>query len=142
VKFLQPVDATGRHPHVTLRAERLPPTTDAGEQVRVSVIDNGPGIAKEDQEKIFDKFYQAQGGHTREQTGTGLGLAIAKELAHILRCEIQLVSDAGRGSMFSLIMPVSIAPPETEVGALESRFRGTLEGGREWTQPTASARNP
>jgi signal transduction histidine kinase len=44
----------------------------------------------------------------REQSGTGLGLAIAKELAGVLRAELQLVSDAGQGAMFSVIVPLDI----------------------------------
>ncbi len=100
-----------RVPEVTLRAERLPPAgADDEERVRVSVIDNGPGIPKEEQERIFEKFYQLEGGHTREASGTGLGLAISKELAQVLGGQIQLVSNQGQGSMFSLILPVEPAP--------------------------------
>src|SRR5262249_14340218 len=114
VKFSLPLERTGREPLIILRAERLPPASaDDQESIRVSVIDNGPGIPKEQQELIFEKFYQLDGGLAREQTGTGLGLAIAKDLAGILRSEIQIVSDVGRGSMFSLIMPLSLdAAPE------------------------------
>jgi two-component system sensor histidine kinase BarA len=134
VKFVEPIERTGRQPQVTLRAERLRAGgPDASQdRVRVSVIDNGPGIPREEQERIFEKFYQLDGGHTREHTGTGLGLAISKELAQILQCEIQLVSELGRGSMFSLIMPLAIGEDHVEESALEAKFRGTLTGGRKW----------
>jgi signal transduction histidine kinase len=75
--------------------------------VRVSVIDNGPGIPKDELERIFEKFHQLDSSHTKQHTGTGLGLAICKELARLLHGEIQLVSEVGRGSMFSLILPMS-----------------------------------
>jgi two-component system, NarL family, sensor histidine kinase BarA len=104
-------DGQGQRPRVTLRAEVLPvrgPDGSQEERVRVSVIDSGPGIAPEDQARLFQKFTQLDTGHTREHTGTGLGLAISKDLAAILQGEIQLVSEAGRGSMFSLILPVRI----------------------------------
>lgn len=138
VKFTESEERTGRPPTVTLRVERLvggagltaflpasftpavppnplsnnptsptPPVTP-DERVRVSVIDNGRGIPRDEQEKVFEKFYQLDASHTRENPGTGLGLAISKELAGLLNAEIQLVSEIGRGSMFSLIMPLNI----------------------------------
>jgi two-component system, NarL family, sensor histidine kinase BarA len=112
VKFVEPAERTGRTPVVSLRAERLV-GTDAGadDRVRISVIDNGPGIPREEHHRIFEKFYQRDSGHTREQGGTGLGLAISKELAGILGGEIQVDSEAGRGAMFSLILPVHGPPP-------------------------------
>jgi signal transduction histidine kinase len=133
VKFVEPESRTGRVPQVTLRAERLVASaTAADERVRVSVIDNGPGIPREDQHRIFEKFYQRDAVHTREHTGTGLGLAISKELAHILQCEIQLVSEPGGGSMFSLIMPLELHPQPAAEAALEARFRSALVAGREF----------
>jgi len=135
VKFTEPMERTGRVPQVTLRAERLVasgPGTD--ERIRVSVIDNGPGIPREEQVRVFEKFYQLDGGHTREHTGTGLGLAICKDLAAILQCEIQLVSEAGRGSMFSLIMPPAFGEEHAVESALEARFRGSLASGRDWNR--------
>ena len=94
---------------VTLRAERLV-GGDGEARVRVSVIDTGPGIAPEDHERIFEKFTQLESGHTRVHAGTGLGLAIARELTRMIQGEIQIVSDPGRGSMFSLIVPTALDP--------------------------------
>lgn len=134
VKFSLPAEKTGRVPEIILRAEKLPPARPEEEmKVRVSVIDNGPGIPEDEQQKIFEKFYQVDASHTRETTGTGLGLAICRELAHVLHCEIQLVSGVNRGSMFSLIMPLVLETSTAAEGALEARFRGTLSGGRTWT---------
>ncbi|MCC6950511.1 MAG: HAMP domain-containing histidine kinase [Phycisphaerales bacterium] len=112
VKFVEPAEKTGRTPTVTLRAERLV-ATDAGadELVRISVIDNGPGIPSEDHQRVFEKFYQRDATHTREQGGTGLGLAISKELATMLGGEIQVESEVGRGAMFSVILPMVCPEP-------------------------------
>ena len=134
VKFTEPQEKSGRAAQVTLRVERL---VGAGaghdaERVRVSVIDTGPGIPADQHEKIFDKFHQLEGGHTREHSGTGLGLAIAKELASILQGEIQVVSEVGRGSMFSLILPLEIDAARVAETNLEARFRGTLGAKRAW----------
>lgn len=112
VKFTEAMERTGRQPQITLRAERLvgsePGVLD---RIRVSVIDNGRGISEEDLPRIFEKFVQVDGGHTREQSGTGLGLAICKQLAGVLQAELQVVSEPGRGSMFSVILPLSMEPP-------------------------------
>jgi len=94
---------------VTLRAERLRGADDEA-RVRVSVLDTGPGIAPEDQDRVFEKFSRVETGHVREHTGTGLGLAISKELADLIQGSIQLVSEQGSGSMFSLIVPVAMDP--------------------------------
>lgn len=92
---------------VILRAERMV-GSDGVTRVRVSVLDTGPGIHPTQHRFIFEKFSQLSSGHTKQHQGTGLGLAIAKEFAELLQGEIQLVSELGRGSMFSLILPVSI----------------------------------
>jgi signal transduction histidine kinase len=131
VKFVPGSSQSGPKGEITLRAERLvgsqPDTPGANsDRVRVSVIDNGPGIAREDQARIFDKFQQLSGGHAREHSGTGLGLAICKELAGVLQAEIQVVSDVGRGSMFSLILPMHPDPGRMKESEAEARFRGAL----------------
>lgn len=113
VKFTEPMERTGRQGVVTLRAERLLGGTPGSDEppdvlARISVIDNGPGIPPEEHAKIFEKFHQLDGGATKEHAGTGLGLAISRELAHILGGEIQLVSDVGKGSMFSVILPLEL----------------------------------
>jgi signal transduction histidine kinase len=108
LKFSTYARGPGRTPRVVLRAERLAPVAGEVDSIRISVIDNGPGIPLAEQDKIFEKFYQVDGSHVREQSGTGLGLAIAKELAGVLRAQLQLVSDAGQGAMFSVIVPLDI----------------------------------
>jgi signal transduction histidine kinase len=67
----------------------------------VHVSDNGPGIAAEDQERIFERFEQAN----NDGQGTGLGLAIARRLARAMDGDIQLKSEPDKGSIFSLVLP-------------------------------------
>ncbi len=99
VKFTPP---GGR---ITLSAERVR-TPESGEQVRVSVADTGPGISAEDQKIIFEKFRQVDASHTRRHAGTGLGLAISRELATLLGGAVSVSSELGRGSTFSLLLPL------------------------------------
>ncbi len=120
----------GRPGKVVVRVERLAGTGggdgEDGEKVRVSVIDNGPGIAPEDQKRIFDKFQQVDSSHTRAHAGTGLGLAIVSELVRLLQGEVQLESELGQGSMFSVIMPVRLDMQAVEEAKLEGKLRGAL----------------
>lgn len=127
VKFSGGAEAGGAEDgRVILRAEHLPETSASPEQVRISIIDNGPGIAPEDQKRIFDKFQQVDASHTRSHTGTGLGLAIVAELTRLLHGEVQLESELGQGSMFSVIFPVRLSDQDLEEAKLEARFRGSL----------------
>jgi signal transduction histidine kinase len=74
--------------------------------VRISVIDQGPGIAKENLEKVFDRFYQLAGS----KKGTGLGLTICRALVEQHRGRIWVESELGHGSQFHIELPV--APSE------------------------------
>jgi signal transduction histidine kinase len=69
--------------------------------VSVSVADSGPGISREERERIFRPFYSRDGG------GTGLGLPIARGLARALGGELRLQSEVGHGSRFELRLPAS-----------------------------------
>jgi signal transduction histidine kinase len=75
--------------------------------VRVSVSDNGPGIAANEREKIFEKFYQVRTNGTPKSKGTGLGLAIAKTLVELHGGKIWADSETNRGSTFYFTLPAA-----------------------------------
>jgi len=74
--------------------------------VKVVVSDTGIGIAREDQERIFDRFYRVDKARSREQGGSGLGLSICKWIAEAHQGEIYVESEAGKGSSFIVKFPL------------------------------------
>ena len=78
---------------------------DRSEHIEVAVTDNGPGLSKEDMEKIFDRFVQARNLTGDSQHGTGLGLTIAKELVQMHKGRIWVESTPGHGCSFYFTLP-------------------------------------
>ena len=88
---------------IQVRAAKLQ-DENGKKQILISVQDQGPGIAPEHQERIFERFYRCDKARSRSQGGTGLGLAIVKHVAQAHKGEIQLESRPGHGARFTLVL--------------------------------------
>jgi len=75
-------------------------------EMRVHVVDTGWGIPPDEQEKVFDKFYRGQRTGKEKVTGNGLGLALAREIACLHGGDLRLQSEEGKGSKFTLHLPL------------------------------------
>jgi PAS domain S-box-containing protein len=80
-----------------------------GLMLHASVRDQGIGIAAEEHEKIFSRFYQVESGTTRHYAGTGLGLAIVRRIVEAHRGRVWVDSELGKGSCFHLTLPKASA---------------------------------
>lgn len=89
----------------TLQGQVIIDVTGNNTQVVISVQDSGIGIPAEDLPHLFQKFYRVDNSDTREIGGTGLGLYLSRRLAENMGGTLQVTSDYGKGSTFSLIIP-------------------------------------
>jgi two-component system, OmpR family, phosphate regulon sensor histidine kinase PhoR len=76
-------------------------------RLEIAVVDDGPGIPKESQARIFERFYRVDKARSREQGGTGLGLAIVKHVVQAHGGEVRIESEAGVGSRFIINLPAA-----------------------------------
>ncbi|WP_154859582.1 two-component regulator propeller domain-containing protein [Cyclobacterium xiamenense] len=87
-------------------------TNDVGREAKwleIAVQDSGEGIPEDQLEMIFDRFYQLDTSHTREQEGSGIGLSLVKELVSMHQGEISVASQLGKGSCFTVKLPLLVA---------------------------------
>jgi signal transduction histidine kinase len=80
-----------------------------GGMLRISVHDTGPGIPAAEQRLVFEEFYQIGNSARERAKGMGLGLAVVDRLARLMHAKVELVSQPGRGSMFSVELPLAPA---------------------------------
>jgi PAS domain S-box-containing protein len=107
---------TPPHGRIVLGCRRLPG------QLRIDVVDNGPGIAPEALGLIFDEYRQLDSTR-HEGTGLGLGLSIVKLLAELLHLKLDVRSVPGRGSCFSVLLPLAVEAPRDEVAGTRGKVR-------------------
>jgi PAS domain S-box-containing protein len=93
---------------VTVRVQTDPATH---QPVRLDVADTGIGIPQEKLGVIFEAFQQAEAGTARKYGGTGLGLTISQALCQLMGCRLEVASEVGRGSTFSVVFPPPPTPP-------------------------------
>ena len=85
--------------HITLRLKAL------GNDVQIEVEDSGEGIPEDKVGRIFERFYQVEGGSTRRHKGTGLGLTLVKEIIEAHRGTVSVRSQLGAGTTFTIVIP-------------------------------------
>jgi signal transduction histidine kinase len=86
---------------ITLGADRV------DGRVRIWVRDTGIGIAREEIEKVFEPFFQAERGTTRRYNGVGLGLTVARDLARGMKGEVTIASEVGAGTTATVVLPAA-----------------------------------
>ena len=99
------------------RARVLVGVRRRGAEAEIQVLDGGPGIPAAERERIFEEFVRLSATADVSERGLGLGLAIVRRICSLLGHRLVLRSEEGRGSLFGLVVPVSLAPSEPRIEA-------------------------
>jgi len=115
---------------VRLRVRPVAGADDGGRgtQVAFSISDTGPGIARDEQLRIFERFVQLDSSYTRRYRGTGLGLSIVKELTDLLGGTVSIESEVGRGSTFTVVLPADSSAAQARTPEAPAGVAPTPEG--------------
>ncbi|MCG7523924.1 hybrid sensor histidine kinase/response regulator [Streptomyces sp. OfavH-34-F] len=97
-------------PAGTVRLDVAPERADGHDRVVFTVSDTGIGIPAEEQQQIFEEFYQVRGPHQRGRSGTGLGLPYARRLTELLGGSLALTSTPGTGTVVTVTLPADGRP--------------------------------
>jgi two-component system sensor histidine kinase SenX3 len=87
---------------------------ERGGLVEIDVVDQGVGIAADEQDRVFERFYRVDPARSRDTGGTGLGLSIVKHVAADHGGDVQMWSEPGKGSTFTLRIPAADVPQHTD----------------------------
>ena len=111
-----------------------------GERIAIAVSDTGPGIPRDEHERVFDEFYQLGNPERDRRKGLGLGLATVKRIGQLLGCRVTLDSEPGKGSVFAIevplgdpaqVAPAHAAPSAADVDALRGKVIAVVDDERD-----------
>ena len=102
----------------------------ANSKVRIEVLDTGIGIAPEHLSRIYDEFYQVDVAPNRSHNGYGLGLSIVKRLVRLLELDLEVRSEAGSGSSFSILLPPARSPATADYSGTGPRTASRVSSAR------------
>ena len=111
-----------------------------GERIAIAVADTGPGIPRDEHERVFDEFYQLGNPERDRRKGLGLGLATVKRIGQLLGCRVTLDSEPGKGSVFAIevplgdpaqVVPAHAAPSAVDMDALRGKVIAVVDDERD-----------